>query len=100
MGILLFELFRNPLFMGILNKWETLVMNISAHGKYRVRRFMHFCPFRMKDFILFLFVYVLSVAKTSKKPNKFCSYISFDYLCALIWVYYILFRPRWATWRI
>jgi len=25
MGILLFELFRNPLFMGILNKWETLV---------------------------------------------------------------------------
>ena len=24
MGILLFELFRNPLFMGILNKWETL----------------------------------------------------------------------------
>jgi len=26
MGILLFELFRNPLFMGILNKWETLVM--------------------------------------------------------------------------
>lgn len=28
MGILLFELFRNPLFMGILNKWETLVVNI------------------------------------------------------------------------
>ena len=27
MGILLFELFRNPLFMGILNKWETLVYN-------------------------------------------------------------------------
>ena len=27
MGILLFELFRNPLFMGILNKWETLVLN-------------------------------------------------------------------------
>jgi len=27
MGILLFELFRNPLFMGILNKWETLVTN-------------------------------------------------------------------------
>ena len=27
MGILLFELFRNPLFMGILNKWETLVPN-------------------------------------------------------------------------
>ena len=26
MGILLFELFRNPLFMGILNKWETLVI--------------------------------------------------------------------------
>jgi len=26
MGILLFELFRNPLFMGILNKWETLVL--------------------------------------------------------------------------
>jgi len=28
MGILLFELFRNPLFMGILNKWETLVVYI------------------------------------------------------------------------
>ena len=27
MGILLFELFRNPLFMGILNKWETLVID-------------------------------------------------------------------------
>ena len=27
MGILLFELFRNPLFMVILNKWETLVSN-------------------------------------------------------------------------
>jgi len=27
MGILLFELFRNPLFMGILNKWETLANN-------------------------------------------------------------------------
>ena len=26
MGILLFELFSNPLFMGILNKWETLVI--------------------------------------------------------------------------
>lgn len=30
MGILLFELFRNPLFMGILNKWETLVNLIDA----------------------------------------------------------------------
>ena len=29
MGILLFELFRNPLFMGILNKWETLVVNTT-----------------------------------------------------------------------
>ena len=29
MGILLFELFRNPLFMGILNKWETLVCYIE-----------------------------------------------------------------------
>ena len=29
MGLLLFELFRNPLFMGILNKWETLVWYIS-----------------------------------------------------------------------
>ena len=29
MGILLFELFRNPLFMGILNKWETLVKKIE-----------------------------------------------------------------------
>ena len=27
MGILLFELFSNPLFMGILNKWETLVIH-------------------------------------------------------------------------
>ena len=34
MGILLFELFRNPLFMGILNKWETLEYNkISFHNK-------------------------------------------------------------------
>ncbi len=30
MGILLFELFRNPLFMGILNKWETLVIYMLA----------------------------------------------------------------------
>ena len=30
MGILLFELFRNPLFMGILNKWETLVRKRTA----------------------------------------------------------------------
>ena len=30
MGILLFELFRNPLFMGILNKWETLVFYTFA----------------------------------------------------------------------
>ena len=29
MGILLFELFRNPLFMGILNKWETLAIKCS-----------------------------------------------------------------------
>ena len=34
MGILLFELFRNPLFMGILNKWETLV-NKENYGKNR-----------------------------------------------------------------
>jgi|GEM_PF-5714509 hypothetical protein len=35
MGILLFELFRNPLFMGILNKWETLVINILLfYGSY------------------------------------------------------------------
>jgi len=33
MGILLFELFRNPLFMGILNKWETLV---SEWNKIRI----------------------------------------------------------------
>ena len=31
MGILLFELFRNPLFMGILNKWETLVKDVITH---------------------------------------------------------------------
>ena len=31
MGILLFELFRNPLFMGILNKWETLVIKIRLN---------------------------------------------------------------------
>lgn len=30
MGILLFELFRNPLFMGILNKWETLVIEVNV----------------------------------------------------------------------
>ena len=30
MGILLFELFRNPLFMGILNKWETLVKDLGS----------------------------------------------------------------------
>ena len=29
MGILLFELFRNPLFMGILNKWETLAYDFE-----------------------------------------------------------------------
>ena len=34
MGILLFELFRNPLFMGILNKWETLVKNTSEYKEY------------------------------------------------------------------
>ena len=44
MGILLFELFRNPLFMGILNKWETLVKyNFCARmiscGTRRIRRF-------------------------------------------------------------
>ncbi len=33
MGILLFELFRNPLFMGILNKWETLVNNKNEKKK-------------------------------------------------------------------
>ena len=32
MGILLFELFRNPLFMGILNKWETLVTDKQFDG--------------------------------------------------------------------
>lgn len=31
MGILLFELFRNPLFMGILSKWETLVGYINIY---------------------------------------------------------------------
>ena len=34
MGILLFELFRNPLFMGILNKWETLVIETIFIGIY------------------------------------------------------------------
>ena len=34
MGILLFELFRNPLFMGILNKWETLVVNTTILFPY------------------------------------------------------------------
>ena len=33
MGILLFELFRNPLFMGILNKWETLVHQQEGGGE-------------------------------------------------------------------
>ena len=35
MGILLFELFRNPLFMGILNKWETLVNNVRCTREYK-----------------------------------------------------------------
>ena len=34
MGILLFELFRNPLFMGILNKWETLVIIYNVGDAY------------------------------------------------------------------
>ncbi len=35
MGILLFELFRNPLFMGILNKWETLVILLYLCRNFR-----------------------------------------------------------------
>ena len=40
MGILLFELFRNPLFMGILNKWETLVTKNIAN--YQISKHLYF----------------------------------------------------------
>ena len=44
MGILLFELFRNPLFMGILNKWETLVIywyNEILYGDLLTLQYQH-----------------------------------------------------------
>ena len=40
MGILLFELFRNPLFMGILNKWETLV-RYTEIGMLLIQNMVH-----------------------------------------------------------
>ena len=44
MGILLFELFRNPLFMGILNKWETLVTDYIDYRNLHL--FTDFSKFR------------------------------------------------------